>query len=111
VILEFDHTKKELYEALGLSAEEFAALYQKENNIKKILVHSILQSNTGDEKSNISTSELVELYYSQFSKEELAVLASVKLKEECITFFDNNSQMILHVIGALNNEFLSKIKE
>ena len=92
----FDHSKTIFHEAIGCSIEELAMLEEKWNMFMKMNLNSVINE---DGKNTLSLSKMLEIIFSQFTHEEIAVLLAKNTKDKLLSFFNTNQDIISCLIS------------
>lgn len=104
----FDHSQEKIHDALGISEQELVEVEMKSRTVKEIYLKSVMENalqRTDEDK--VSMSELVEIYSSQFTKEQLALITAVSVKTQVVNFFENNEEMLVSLIPIIGKSIIN----
>lgn len=102
----FKHTENDISQSLGITPEELIELQVKFEYLKKKIILKISsQLVNKNQKDTYSLSQIVEELNTDLTKEELAVVLAIQLKDDIISFYQNNIDMIRIILSEelLNN--------
>ncbi len=102
----FKHTENDISQSLGITPEELIELQVKFEYLKKKIILKISsQLVNKNQKDTYSLSQMVEELNTDLTREELAVVLAIQLKDDIISFYQNNIDMIRIILSEelLNN--------
>ncbi len=102
----FKHTENDISQSLGITPEELIELQVKFEYLKKKIILNISsQLVNKNQKDTYSLSQMVEELNTDLTREELAVVLAIQLKDDIISFYQNNIDMVRIILSEelLNN--------
>lgn len=103
----FKHTENDISQSLGISPEELIELQVKFEYLKKKIILKISSElvNKNQKQGTYSLSQMVEELNNDLTREELAVVLAIQLKDDIVSFYQNNIEMIRVLLSEelLNN--------
>ena len=103
----FKHTENDISQSLGITPEELIELQVKFEYLKKKIILKISSQlvNKGQNQNTYSLSQIVEELNTDLTREELAVVLAIQLKDDIISFYQNNIDMVRIILSEelLNN--------
>jgi len=102
----FKHTENDISQSLGITPEELIELQVKFEYLKKKIILKISsQLVNKNQKDTYSLSQMVEELNTDLTREELAVVLAIQLKDDIISFYQNNIDMVRIILSEelLNN--------
>lgn len=91
----FNHDKLSISDSLGVTSEELIELQVKFEYLKKEITLNVFSQVTTERTTNqYSLSKIIESLSNELTKEDLAFILAVEIKNDITSFFTENKEMI-----------------